>query len=114
MLEVVFFVHYMSINSVLNVIFPIVSTKRQKEHKPADIIKMNGTNMFKNIKDKLHLVLAEFSNKKKHIHGNNQIQANKQPYNEEPAEELAKKNYFSPAQFYCMETICAPCGVVIA
>ena len=73
MLEVVFFVHYMSINSVLNVIFPIVSTKRQKEHKPADTIKRNGTNMFKNIKDKLHLVLAEFSNKKKHIHGNNQF-----------------------------------------
>lgn len=23
-------------------------------------------------------------------------------------------NYFSPAQYYCVETICAPCGVVIA
>ena len=73
MLEVVFFVHYMSINSVLNVIFPIVSTKRQDEHKPANTIKRNGTNMFKNIKDKLHLVLTEFSNKKKHIYGNNQF-----------------------------------------
>lgn len=24
------------------------------------------------------------------------------------------KNHFSPARFYCVETICAPCGVVIA
>ena len=23
-------------------------------------------------------------------------------------------NYFSPGQWYCLETICAPCGVVIA
>ena len=23
-------------------------------------------------------------------------------------------NYFSPARFYCVETLCAPCGVVIA
>jgi len=29
--------------------------------------------MFKNINDKLHLVLAEFSNKKKHIYGINQF-----------------------------------------
>ena len=24
------------------------------------------------------------------------------------------KNYFTPGCFYCVETICAPCGVVIA
>ena len=24
------------------------------------------------------------------------------------------KNYFTPGHFYCVETICAPCGVVIA
>lgn len=24
------------------------------------------------------------------------------------------RNYFTPARFYCVETICAPCGVVIA
>lgn len=24
------------------------------------------------------------------------------------------KNYFSPSRIYCIETICAPCGVVIA
>ena len=24
------------------------------------------------------------------------------------------KNFFSPSRFYCVETICAPCGVVIA
>ena len=23
-------------------------------------------------------------------------------------------NYFSPARYYCVETVCAPCGVVIA
>ena len=31
--------------------------------------------------------------------------------NEEPA---PSRNYFSPARYYCVETICAPCGVVIA
>ena len=28
--------------------------------------------------------------------------------------ETQRKNYFGPGQFYCMETICAPCGIVIA
>ena len=28
--------------------------------------------------------------------------------------EQQKKNYFSPNRFYCVETICAPCGTVIA
>ncbi|KAF8992085.1 hypothetical protein BDQ17DRAFT_1392896 [Cyathus striatus] len=28
--------------------------------------------------------------------------------------EEKKKDYFSPSQFYCVETICAPCGVVLA
>lgn len=40
-------------------------------------------------------------------------QAATQPH-DEPAEELDRKNYFSPSRFYCVETICAPCGVVIA
>jgi len=35
-----------------------------------------------------------------------------QPHDEE-ATETACKHYFGPAQFYCVETICAPCGVVI-
>ena len=36
-----------------------------------------------------------------------------QPHDEDVA-EVQCKNYFSPAQFYCVETLCAPCGVVIA
>jgi hypothetical protein len=28
--------------------------------------------------------------------------------------EIQRKNFFGPGQFYCVETICAPCGVVIA
>ena len=38
-----------------------------------------------------------------------------QPHDEE-APEAQPKNYFSPAQFYCVETMCALdlCGVVIA
>jgi hypothetical protein len=36
-----------------------------------------------------------------------------QPHDEE-AEEAPPKYYFSPARFYCVETICAPCGVVVA
>ena len=34
---------------------------------------------------------------------------------DEPAPDIqTSKNYFSAKQFYCVETVCAPCGVVIA
>jgi hypothetical protein len=28
--------------------------------------------------------------------------------------ETHRRNYFTPSYFYCVETICAPCGIVIA
>ena len=43
----------------------------------------------------------------------NTLRTNNQPH-DEPAEEVQGSHYFSPARFYCTETICAPCGVVIA
>jgi hypothetical protein len=36
-----------------------------------------------------------------------------QPH-DEPAVERLSTNYFTPSRFYCVETICAPCGAVIA
>jgi hypothetical protein len=36
-----------------------------------------------------------------------------QPH-DEPIPDRECKNYFSAPRFYCVETICAPCGVVIA
>jgi hypothetical protein len=36
-----------------------------------------------------------------------------QPHDEEQP-EAQPKHYFSPARFYCVETLCAPCGVVVA
>lgn len=33
---------------------------------------------------------------------------------DQPAAETHRKNYFTASRFYCVETICAPCGVVIA
>ena len=33
---------------------------------------------------------------------------------DEPTPEAQRGNYFSPSRFYCVETICAPCGTVIA
>ena len=41
------------------------------------------------------------------------LTTNNQPH-DEPAEEIGRSHYFSPSRFYCIETICAPCGVVIA
>ena len=41
------------------------------------------------------------------------VTANTQPHDEETA-EVQRTNYFTPQRFYCVETICAPCGVVIA
>ena len=38
---------------------------------------------------------------------------NPQPY-DGAISEVEHKNYFTPHRFYCIETICAPCGVVIA
>ena len=38
-----------------------------------------------------------------------------QPHDEStPSRVTHRKNYFSPSRFYCVETICAPCGTVIA
>jgi len=37
-----------------------------------------------------------------------------QPHDEPEPDQQGSKNYFTPAKFYCVETICAPCGVVIA
>ena len=37
-----------------------------------------------------------------------------QPHDDDDKPEVPRKNYFGPGQFYCVETICAPCGVVIA
>ena len=36
-----------------------------------------------------------------------------QPH-DEATPEVERSNYFSPSRVYCVETICAPCGVVIA
>jgi len=38
---------------------------------------------------------------------------NVQPHDENAPEPL-RSHYFSPPRFYCVETICAPCGAVIA
>ena len=38
---------------------------------------------------------------------------NNQPH-DKPAEEIDRSHYFSPSRFHCIETICAPCGVIIA
>ena len=42
------------------------------------------------------------------------IQREFQPHDQDVVPEHPKKNYFSPNRFYCVETICAPCGTVIA
>ena len=42
-----------------------------------------------------------------------QLTANVQPHDENQ-ERQRRANNFTPPRFYCVETICAPCGVVIA
>jgi hypothetical protein len=39
---------------------------------------------------------------------------NTQHHDDNNEDPLPAPNYFSPARYYCVETICAPCGVVIA
>ena len=38
-----------------------------------------------------------------------------QPHDQPAPENIIKpKHFFGPATFYCVETICAPCGVAVA
>ena len=37
-----------------------------------------------------------------------------QPHDDNENVEVPRKHYFGPAKYYCVETVCAPCGVVIA
>ncbi len=41
-------------------------------------------------------------------------QQNQQPHDASEQTIRQCNNYFTPARYYCVETICAPCGVVIA
>jgi hypothetical protein len=41
-------------------------------------------------------------------------QRSSHPHDGPAPPEREIKNYFSPSHFYCVETICAPCGIVIA
>ena len=41
-------------------------------------------------------------------------QSNTQQHDAEPVSRTGRQNYFTASRFYCVETICAPCGVVIA
>ena len=41
------------------------------------------------------------------------ITENVQPH-DEPDTERQRNNYFTAPRFYCVETVCTPCGVVIA
>jgi hypothetical protein len=38
---------------------------------------------------------------------------NLQPH-DEATSEAHRRNYFTPSHFYCVETVCAPCGIIIA
>jgi len=44
------------------------------------------------------------------------LRRTEQPHDNDNDEEMEipREHYFGPAKFYCIETICAPCGVVIA
>ena len=37
-----------------------------------------------------------------------------QPHDESTTPETPRRNYFTPSRFYCVETICAPYGIIIA
>jgi hypothetical protein len=43
----------------------------------------------------------------------NRIRRAHQPHDENQNEQV-RRHYFSPNKFYCVETICTPCGVVLA
>jgi hypothetical protein len=41
------------------------------------------------------------------------VQRNHQPH-DEPTPDIQRDSYFTADHFYCVETMCAPCGVVIS
>ncbi len=42
------------------------------------------------------------------------LQRDSLPHDRPVPPDQENKNYFSPKRFYCVETVCAPCGTVIA
>ena len=54
-----------------------------------------------------------FQRQNEHLPWQPTIQTNQQPH-DEPTPDIQRDNHFTPNHFYCVETICAPCGVVIA
>jgi len=45
---------------------------------------------------------------------NSNIDREHQPHDQPALDPAKTKHFFGPATFYCVETICAPCGVVVA
>jgi len=43
-----------------------------------------------------------------------QLNVTTQPHDENQSDDHQRRNYFTPNQFYCVETLCSPCGVVLA
>ena len=106
-----------------NVALLDVHIERSKELKLVISIRMNGNNFPNNINNKIYLVwndLLIFQITYNYL-GARQIHQNisssiphDAPSEPEARQEGFVKNYFIPGRFYFFETICAPCGVIIA
>jgi len=72
--------------------------------------------MFNSINNRLYLVHADFFFQQPNTQSWLQAEQTNKPAHDDlvVVEEEERKTYFSPSQFYCVETICTPCGVVIA
>ena len=106
------FVPYIIWSMVESVVFMAAPIKRWIIQKHAMDIRLNGEDIKVIVTTKRNLVSEEScKDQVKCWHGS--VQPNVQPH-DEPMPEVQYSNYFTPCRFYCVETICAPCGVVIA
>src|SRR6266498_794453 len=89
----------MKISGELNAACVTVTTERFLEHRHVNDIKESGINMFRII------VVTAFRGLEECYNGLE---------NGYLGTQLLRSIYFGPSRFYCVETICAPCGTVIA
>ena len=68
--------------------------------------------MYQHSRQNLAGIKQKLQRPAENLEWNPAIIENIQPHDQETP-EVARKHYFGPAWFYCVDTICAPCGVLI-
>jgi len=124
MLVVVHFVQFMKLFLQINAAWLAVQEPRLKQHKLVINMQMHGSKVSRIAVKPLFMVFDVFFNVLVNARNGNKFLM--LLFNDHMMMILMRKtliilnlhqdekNYFSPNRFYCVETACAPCGIVLA